>query len=407
MSDDTRDFRIKITTEADTSGVREQDSALNGLAENDVQQTKRMIGGKHELRAAMSLLGHEFGILGGMVHFLFNPWTAAIGGILVATRALHAANKLLDDSMEALSGHIGKIRDALRDVQIEAIKTDKAFNQNLENNARGTQLKIAGIHTEREAAEKLAEARKQYELSQAQTPEAKMAIEQRYAASGAASSAQFDRREIAAKQFELDNLGLALHESKAATQASGGGLSREEVEARLKDLPKKLSDFDSQITALKKVSEDIKPGWGTHILDQIFPGAFNARVSTWTETLPTISGLEAARKQTAASLEPLTRTAAGYTEQDALGKRIGDLTPELDQQIKTATSQTQNQKLVDLYKAGAEAHSETTKLTEEIKRAIESGKGISVATLQSLRSFTAWQADIERQIRSIKKPRVE
>jgi hypothetical protein len=411
MSDE-REFKIRIVTSADSTGATATTQELNQLTQKsqayttaEIEGSRKIALGKHEISAAMRLLGSQFGELGGLAHYLFNPWTAAMGAILVITRAVHSANEALKAALAAMATPIGNMGAAWHEVQMEAIKADKAFAENLEHITAATRVQIAALHAQKEATEKLAEARKHYELSQAQTPEARAAIEERYAASGVRTSAQFSQREINARQTELDNLRLAQHEAEANATRFGGGRSREQVEARLKDLPKELSDLDKQISDLKKVAEDQAPGWKSTVRRMV-PGytgsTFDkANQAAYESTLHTLTTLINLRRAVAGSEEPLTRAGVAFEEQGALKKRIGDLAPEIGQQRATAGLENQTALAVNALSGASAANENLSKILQKIRDETAAGHGVTMQLIADRQAALQWQQDAERRLRSL------
>lgn len=346
---DERQFSIKITADAGSVSSESQQAgmALSDLeskskqfTDADVQGSSKIIAGKHEIRAAFEVLGSQLGEFAGLARFVFNPWTLAIGALMVAIRSVKAANDLLKASLEALKGPIGDIAGAIAEVREESIKQDEEFHKFTANLTRDTKIRIEAIHAEEEAEKKLTAAREKHELSQAKTPEEKQQIEAKYGAKGAATDAKFKQAEINARQGELDNLYLALHEAQAKTSKAAPGMSKEQVNVSLKAAPKTVSDLDKQIADISKTAEEQRPDWGDWAMSKMSKARrdlYQDKMTTYQSSQETIGRLTTLRKKTATQAqEPLLRAQAGFAEQSELSNQISELAPELGQQRKNA-----------------------------------------------------------------------
>jgi hypothetical protein len=372
MSDD-RQFKIQISADASSVSAESQKagSALSDLeskskqfTEADVQWSSKIVAGKHDVRAALEVLGSQLGEFAGLARFAFNPWTVAMGALVVAIRSVQAANAQLKASLEALKTPIGDLAGAIADVRAESIKQDEAFHKATENLTRDTKIRIEAIHAEEEAEKKLTAAMEKNELSQAKTPEEKQQIEAKYGAKGAAADDKYKQAEINARQGELDNLQLALHEAQARTSKAAPGMSKDQVNVSLKAAPKTLSDLDKQIADISKTAEDQRPGWGDWAMAAMSPSRwqnYQDKTRTYQSSQETIGRLTTLRKQTAGRVEPLERAQAGFDEQSELSGRISELAPELVQQRKNAALSAQTDRLAaapDIIDRGQQALSD-------------------------------------------------
>ena len=412
MSDD-REFKIKISADASTvsSEAQKAGSALGDLEQkskqftaDDVEGSSKIVAGKHDIRAALSVLGSQLGEFGGLARFAFSPMAVAMGGILYLIRGVHAANESLKASLLALSTPMGDIAGAMREVRLEAIRSDEAFHRFTESASRDARIKIEGIRAEQKATEELSQAREKYELSQAKTPEQREQIQARYASSRASSAAGFDQREINAKQTELDNLRLAKREAAAAASHNAPGMTRAQVEAHEKDNSRLIADLDRQMAEISKTAEEQTPGWRDLALGGMSPWNYKDYQAQWAlqeSSQGMIARLRALRKRTVDRQEPLARASAAFKEQDQLGGMISDLAPQLGQERADATLSAHTAVLSGALNSGAEANENLGKIAEAIKASLDAGKGVSGAMLQELRAATQWQRQMEQRVRSL------
>src|SRR5882672_11215312 len=107
MSDD-RQFKIRITTEADLAGAREQANALKDMGQKGVEanqsiakETEGLTLKKTELRAAVRGLHHEFPELGSIAHLALHPIGLAVAGI---TGAFAVWQNRVEEMTKALAG---------------------------------------------------------------------------------------------------------------------------------------------------------------------------------------------------------------------------------------------------------------------------------------------------------------
>ena len=269
MSDD-RDFKIRISTVADTSGITQQNDALKelgGTSEKtnaaDVEGTAKATLGKHELRSAMRLLGHEFGALGGMVHFLFSPWTIAIGAVLVVTRLLKSANEELDATIKRLADSTGDLTKGYADIEEAAIKADKAFHSSLEAAERDGKSKLSTLEAEKKAVEAVMAAREKLEMSQAKTPEEKEGIRNRYEMAKEGRESEFEQKRIGLLQEKLDNLIIQQHIKDEQADKFAPGMDLTDIQKELSKAKMK-PELQAKAKAADEAAEKSKPSFGDY-----------------------------------------------------------------------------------------------------------------------------------------------
>lgn len=119
---------------AGTAGVEAAQAATAATAA-DTEATKQATLGKHELKAAIKVLGHEFGALKGAAKFLFSPATIGIFALYQAYEALHRAVEKAREWKETLESHIdlsGMVQplgEGLKKIDEAKVKTAEFFSE--------------------------------------------------------------------------------------------------------------------------------------------------------------------------------------------------------------------------------------------------------------------------------------
>ena len=107
----------------------------NQFAEQDRENTEHSTLGKHELKASLKLLGHEFSALKGITKFLFNPTTLGLFALYQAyelIKKMREAAQEWKDTLEShvdLSGLVSGMGEGLKKLDEAKIKTAEFFNE--------------------------------------------------------------------------------------------------------------------------------------------------------------------------------------------------------------------------------------------------------------------------------------
>ncbi|MCX6896276.1 MAG: hypothetical protein NTZ16_12425 [Verrucomicrobia bacterium] len=110
-------------------------TAATAATQADTEATKEAALGKHELKAALKVLGHEFGALKGITRFLFNPTTLGIFALYQAYEAIH---KMVEKSREwketleshvDLSGMVAGLGEGVKKIDEAKVHTAEFFNE--------------------------------------------------------------------------------------------------------------------------------------------------------------------------------------------------------------------------------------------------------------------------------------
>src|ERR1051325_9248620 len=103
-----REFKIKITSEADTAGAKAEADALKNVGRVGVQAnkevakaTEEVIVKKTEWRHILRHLHEQFPLLSAIGRAALNPIVGAVGLAVMGFRSLHESIKTLEDSLSA------------------------------------------------------------------------------------------------------------------------------------------------------------------------------------------------------------------------------------------------------------------------------------------------------------------
>lgn len=279
-----REFKILITGDASgiNSASREGGQAMGEYsrlavgANKEVAEEVKKTDGVHKLlHGSVKLLGHEFGALRGLAHYVFSPWTAALGAVLVAVRMVHAAHERLKQAAEEAGAANARSFIALTDAEQQSASKITEWVQSFRSEVdalEAAQAKavtgngkiVAAINAQKDALTKLAASRKEFELTQAKTDEERQEIELRYRRTGRVVNEGAEASIIGEKRKELAGAEAkqsSLTEATAAAAAAAlgePGQHRQKLIATYKDFQ---TDVQKQLDAASKEAE-LKKGTG-------------------------------------------------------------------------------------------------------------------------------------------------
>ncbi|MDB6068639.1 MAG: hypothetical protein JWR26_4847 [Pedosphaera sp.] len=179
-----KEFKIKISTQADTSGAKQVTQALGesaqaatkdaGATDEQGKKTGFLNLRKAELKKLTRELGHEFPIAGMAVKALMNPLvfglTLAIGLFAKAKQSLDDWNKELDATAARNAETFGNLGDEIRNVRREMSNAGNSGSRDLK--------KIADAEREiGEQTDKATDAIKRQERAQIALTDAQEALE--------------------------------------------------------------------------------------------------------------------------------------------------------------------------------------------------------------------------------------
>lgn len=179
---------------------------------------------KKQLKDMFKQLGHEIPLLGQLGHLALNPIALAVAGITAAfaifrLRVNEAAHAMARMELPDLS----ELDPVRIDAAAAALKAySDALNGVVEKyNAipAAAQRAIDAINAQAEREKKITEARKNLELAEAKTPEARLAIMNRYASFGVETDAKTRQKVIDEQRIEQVRLENEARQKKSEAAA--------------------------------------------------------------------------------------------------------------------------------------------------------------------------------------------
>lgn len=355
MADNTLDIMIRILTQQ--VGPEKAQEIFKKIKEESKAANQEMASGAEkaaiknsDLKKSIQLVSGEFGALGKVLHFVFNP------GILGAAALGMSIGKVKDGFMDFLNGlkrtaanaalGIGDIKAAMLELEVERAKADVNSKASMESFERNAKRRVELINLEKEAVTTLLNAREKAELAAvADSPESdsiKEKISRRYGAARQRAGETASRKEIASRQQELRDLATMEQRATRAGMRGSGGRGPEATRLALKNLPDELKSLDEQIAEQTKANTEmssITTVWGAlpYWKD---PTNYLASLAAYGSGLASLAALKRTRAKIAGRELPLTQASAAFSEAEGLRGKIGGGLSDID--ALTADTTTRN-----------------------------------------------------------------
>jgi len=233
-----QDLEIVIRTLADTHGVEKIQSELTKLNTTVADAGKQvgwLSGQKMQLRQAMRALSFEFPVLGKFTRLIFNPWTAALAGIILLTKKVREESARLDEWAKSFAGKIGNIAEEKRKVMLESILEDKPNKEAISEAEEAMERRIELINNLAAALERLGiDEEKRVEF--------------------------IEKKETSAREEEFQRLMDEKTRAEEEAKILGGGRTEADIKAKLADTRTVISDSERQIAEQKAKIAENQPG---------------------------------------------------------------------------------------------------------------------------------------------------
>lgn len=384
---------------------------------------------KTDLKKIVKELGHEFPLLGQAMRVALSP---VVGTAAVLVAVFGVVRKIFDDIRERSNTGIfaGSLRANIEETTKAATESELAFRsfERALATAAGAQqtLKdktdaaVAAIRAQGVATAELDNAQKAVELARVNMQEAqgkvsgpeavqkRMEIEDRYTRKKLDNEVRTKEAELNAKRAEQERARQS--GNLAQVEAEDAKKQADEAEARLanynafvKGNKAGLVETRKQIKALKGATFH-GPGWETQLRSaQALEEQFQGNLDRLDPNMGTdlANEAKAARERQKAA----EGRALGFRAEEAgLKQSIPIEQAAANQSYIDSANVAAAQRMGRTFGAATEAAQTAAQLSEEVSRAVQAGTGISVATLQKLKEWTAWQAKIERDVKALRVP---
>lgn len=407
-------------------------------AGESIKATERTLLSKQQLKEGIKGLAIQFPTVAAAARLALNPITLVVGAIAGAfslfkyrvdelTRSL--AGLEMPDLSESQVGRVRQAADAWKSYNDALQGVLKSYNSVEEASNRTAKR----LDAELEQKKKLLAAEKGLELSRLEANKgsmsadayerSKLEIEDRYARSGLKVDENARQAELAEKARKAANLaasaeaktreaagirvgdeereGRVLEKSKAAAEAAEKDMKeRRERLGQLADYRggemgfARRQAFGFQYRARYDAiplneAEDLERGGIAS--DQAIIDNYNAQLAKRQQradlrqrrsTLQAEAGREMGQAMTINS--ELPGDVAGFARESAVDRSVAN-----------------TESLTRARGAAVEAQGKVEQLSREIQTAVESGKGVSAATLQKLQEWSRWQREMEQRILSL------
>lgn len=242
-------------------------------AEAGGEAAKEHSGHIQGLHRAVGFLGRQFGEVGHIAHFAFNPATIAIAAVAIAIHKAKEAfdewDKTLSESEAANAEALGPTADKMREIQNEIIAADKLFKDYEATSKRESDKIVGNINAEHDALVAKAKTMEKIALATATSEEEKKSIREKYEFLNDELTVRNKIAVAQAKEKDLiqDRQQLFKQEEKAGAL---GALSPEAAELRLKMIPAELESAQRLIDRQKE--KLAKAPKGDTVTSAAYPG---------------------------------------------------------------------------------------------------------------------------------------